>query len=100
MGARAATDSTNNTFTAIRWINRSAAPPIGLLYAEFTNVLDPRGWYFKDGAVNFYELYDVSKDYFMQRNIYPQASEDVKAALHTKLERGFSCSGRRECDAA
>jgi hypothetical protein len=50
--------------------------------------------------VNFYELYDVSKDYFMQRNIYPQASEDVKAALHTKLERGFSCSGRRECDAA
>lgn len=100
MGARAATDSTNNTFRAIRWINRSVVPPIDLLYAEFTNVLNPRGWHFEDGAVNFYELYDVSKDYFMLSNIYEKASEDVKAALHVKLERGFSCSGRSECDAA
>ena len=61
-GARGATDSTNNTFRAIRWINRSLTPPVDLLYAEFTNVLDPAGWHFEPAAVNFHELYHVESD--------------------------------------
>ena len=31
MGHRAATDSTNNTFRGIRWINSSLSPPVDLL---------------------------------------------------------------------
>ena len=63
-------------------------------------MLDPRGWYFEDDAVNYYELYYVSDDYYMLSNVYTQATEDTKAALHEKLEKAFSCSGRSECDAA
>ena len=85
MGARAATDSTNNTFRAIRWINASAVPPIDLLYAEFTNVLDPAGWHFEPAAVNYHELYHVGEDYFMLENVYASAAEEVKMALHEKL---------------
>lgn len=100
MGARAATDSTNNTFRAIRWINASAVPPIDLLYAEFTNVLDPAGWHFEPAAVNYHELYHIREDYFMLENLYTAATDEVKTALHEKLQRGFNCQGRAECDAA
>ena len=62
MGARAATDSTNNTFRAIRWINKTLTPPVDLLYAEFTNVLDDAGWGFESTAINFRELYHVDTD--------------------------------------
>ena len=59
----------------------------------------PCDWYYEDGAVS-YELSDRIEDYFMLKNIYAQASQHVKAALYEKLERGFVCSGRSECDAA
>ena len=43
LGVGIARAGTNNTFRAIRWINASTIPPVNLLYAEFTNVLDPAG---------------------------------------------------------
>lgn len=100
MGARAATDSTNNTFRAIRWINTSLIPPVDLLYAEFTDVLNPAGWLFSPGSVNFRELYHVDMDYFMMRNVYSEAAPQLKASLHQKLQRAFTCQGRAQCDEA
>ena len=45
---------------AIRIINETT----NLLYAEFVDVEDPRSWHFPREKINFYELYDVDKDYY------------------------------------
>ena len=88
-------DGPNNTFSAIRIINETAG--INMLYSEFVNVLDPLAWDFAPSQVNFYELYDVTKDYYMMHNIFPTASEALKDQLHLKLQTAIKCKGATEC---
>ena len=59
-------DNNNNTFIAMRIINETS----NLMYAEFVDVSNPKAWEFNEKEVNFYELYDVSNDYYEMHNIY------------------------------
>eukprot|EP00041_Stephanoeca_diplocostata_P025266 m.657476 g.657476 ORF g.657476 m.657476 type:complete len:563 (-) comp22713_c0_seq8:2129-3817(-) len=90
-------DGPNNTFSAIRIINTTATPPVNLLYAEFTDVSDPAAWNFAPESINFYELYNVTSDYFMLNNIYPSASQPLREYLHTRLQAAIKCRGRAQC---
>ena len=90
-------DGPNNTFSALRVINATSG--VDLLYAEFADVLNPLAWDFAPDQLNFFELYDVSKDYYMMNNLYPTASASVKAALHTRLQTLIKCKGVAECTA-
>eukprot|EP01052_Picozoa_sp_SAG31_P011497 SAG31_NODE_652_length_13181_cov_14.268155_6_plen_219_part_00 len=90
-------DGPNNTFSAIRIINTTATPPINLLYAEFADVNNPLAWDFAPDQLNFFELFDVSKDYYMMHNLYPSASSATKAALHARVQSVIKCKGVVEC---
>lgn len=92
-------DGPNNTFSAIRVINTTASPPINLLYAEFADVNNPLAWDFAPSQLNFFELFDVSQDYYMMKNIYPSASGEVKAALHARVQSLIKCKGVVQCTA-
>ena len=86
-------DGPNNTFAALRIIDDTQ----DLLYAEFTDVNNPLAWDFAPDQINFYELYNVSNDYFMMHNIYKTASPALKTTLHTRLHATLACKGGSEC---
>jgi hypothetical protein len=86
-------DGDNNTFIALRIINSTH----DLLYAEFTDVKFAANWDFADGTINFHELYNITEDYYQLNNIYKQADEGFKHALHTQLHTAFHCSGQASC---
>merc|ERR1711935_876299 len=72
-------DGPNNTFVAIRIINTTSTPPVDMLYAEFADVNNPLAWNFAPDQLNYFELYDVTNDYYMLENIYPTADSALKA---------------------
>ena len=89
-------DGPNNTFAAMRII----APETGdLLYAEFVDGSDPAGYYFAPSAINFYELYNVTEDYYQLRNIYSEVSLELKGLLHDRLHQAVACKGSKQCEA-
>ena len=45
---------------SIRIINETT----NLMYAEFVDLFDAESWTFPKDKINFYELYDVNKDYY------------------------------------
>lgn len=47
--------------------------------------------------LNFFELYDVSKDYYMLNNIYHTAPAATKAALHARVQSVIKCRGVEQC---
>jgi len=89
-------DGPNNTFSGIRIISEE----YDLLYAEFADVTDPRAWTFEPDSINFYELYNVSSDYYMLNNIYFSASKKLKNELHDRLHQAISCKGHQNCTTA
>eukprot|EP01065_Artemidia_motanka_P024764 TRINITY_DN2966_c0_g1_i1.p1 TRINITY_DN2966_c0_g1~~TRINITY_DN2966_c0_g1_i1.p1 ORF type:complete len:503 (+),score=186.63 TRINITY_DN2966_c0_g1_i1:76-1584(+) len=88
-------DGPNNTFAALRILGGGE----DLLYAEFTNVDDPLAWDFDPARINYYELYNVTEDYYMLRNVYQAAPAELKKSLHTRLHKAIKCSGAAECNA-
>lgn len=68
-----------------------------MLYSEFVDVLDPLAWDFAPDRVNFFELYDVSQDYYKMQNIYPTASPELKKELRTRLQTAIKCKGGDAC---
>lgn len=88
-------DGPNNTFSAIRIISEDQ----DLLYAEFADVTDPNAWTFPPDSINFYELYNVSSDYYMLNNIYSVAPEKLKKDLHSRLQQAIACQGHKNCNA-
>ena len=90
-------DGPNNTFVAIRIINTTSTPPVDMLYAEFADVNNPLAWNFAPDQLNYFELYDVTNDYYMLENIYPTADAGLKAKLHARLQAAIKCKGTVEC---
>jgi len=86
-------DGPNNTFSALR-INGAKGD---LLYAEFVDLTDPDAWFFPPEKINFWELYDLSADPYMLKNIYSSASQSLKKALHQRLQQAIWCEGRDSC---
>merc|ERR1712226_1373526 len=86
-------DGPNNTFSAIRIISEEQ----DLLYVEFADVTNPDAWNFSPESINFYELYNVTSDYYMLNNIYPTASGKLKHDLHNRLHRAIACQGHQDC---
>ena len=88
-------DSCNNTFAALRII----APVTGdLLYAEFFNGKDPAAWWMPSGEAYFYELYNVTEDYYMLENIHDKAPKALTDMLHDTLHKAIDCKGSAECN--
>lgn len=92
-------DGPNNTFAAIRIINSTASPAVDLLYAEFFDVNDPDAYHFEPNKINFYELYDVTKDYYMLHNAWDTAPILQKEQLHNTLQALVHCQGGKACSA-
>ena len=92
-GGRHQIDGPNNTYIALRIVNSTHE----LLYAEFTDVSRAANWDFGEGTINFYELYNITADYFQLTNIYATADDGLKEALHKQLHRMFRCSGQAAC---
>ena len=71
------------------------------MYAEFADVNNPLAWnataFFPPEQLNFFELYDVSKDYYMMSNLYPTADATTKLALHARLQAAIKCKGTMAC---
>ena len=91
-------DGPNNTFSAIRVLDPDNG--VDLLYAEFCDVNDPLAWNFAPDRLNYFELYNVSEDYYMARNIYEESSAPLKASLHERLQRAIKCRGAEACSKA
>lgn len=70
---------------------------VDMLYAEFADVNNPLAWNFAPDQLNYFELYDVTTDYFMLENIYPTADAALKEKLHTRLQAAIKCKGTVEC---
>jgi hypothetical protein len=88
-------DGANNTFAALRII----APVTGdLLYSEFFNGRDPSTWWMGAGSENYYELYNVTADYYMLENIYHSAPKELTGMLHETLHKVIDCKGSAECN--
>ena len=51
-------------------------------------------------SINYYELYNVTADYYMLDNIYDRAPPALRAKLHTVLQTAIKCAGREECERA
>ena len=75
----------NNTYRALRFVNASH----DWTYAESTDALVD--YAFDDPA--FYELYDHASDPYQLRNIWPGASDALKAELHGRMVAAFHCVG-------
>ncbi len=85
----------NNSFSALRIIS----PTLGsLLYAEFVDGHLPQSHFFPENAINFYELYNVSNDYYMLQNIYNEAPKKLTDDLHEALHAAIKCQGRADCN--
>ena len=68
-------DGPNNTFmVALRILDSNHTND--LLYAEFTDVTNPKAWDFAPSELNFFELYNVTNDYYMAHNIYESVDEE------------------------
>ena len=86
------------------WALSGALPNSGTVYLE-VNVLGVvlfiphlyQAWHMTPDQINFYELYDVSKDYYMLENIFWQADAGLKARLHAKLHQVIQCQGNTQC---
>ena len=90
-------DSSNNSFSAVRII----APETGdLLFGEFNDGRDPAGWHFAPSSINYYELYNVTTDYYMLHNIYDEVAPVLQVKLHDILQTAIKCVGRKECESA
>ena len=90
-------DGGNNSFSAVRII----APETGnLLFGEFNDGTDPAGWHFAPGSINYYELYNVTADYYMLHNIYNDVAPALQAKLHSVLQTAIKCVGRKQCESA
>lgn len=89
-------DGPNNTFAALRIIDGEQ----DLLYAEFTNVNNPKAWDFAPDQMNFFEFYNVTKDYYMLTNIYAEMPNTLKEELHARLQSAVHCKGSKECNEA
>lgn len=87
------TDGPNNTFSAIRIIGEEG----DFLYAEFVDITDPDAWFFAPEKVNFWELYDLSSDPYMLKNIYQSTPQSQRRALHQRLQQAIWCEGRDSC---
>lgn len=55
--------------------------------------------FFPPDSTNFFELYNVSEDYYQLTNIYPAASAGFKDYLHETLHKAIVCKGRVDCNA-
>lgn len=86
-------DGPNNTFSALRIIDGSH----DLLYAEFADVTNPLAWDFAPSQLNFFELYNVSADYYMRTNIYHTVSDAMREQLHQLLQTTIKCEGNADC---
>ena len=91
-------DGPNNTYSALRVHDPSN--DLDLLYAEFADVNDPQAWNFAPEALNVFELYNVSSDYWMAKNIYEESSSSLRRALHSQLQRAIKCKGGGQCSNA
>ena len=65
-----------------------------LSYVEYDpaftfNVTDPTG-----AGLQFYELYDLSKDPYQVNNLYAQTDDATKTRLHGMLQEYFECKGK------
>lgn len=90
-------DSSNNSFSAVRII----APETGnLLFGEFNDGRVEEGWYFDPASINWYELYNVTEDYYMLHNIYTEVSPELQEKLKTILQTAIHCAGRAKCESA
>jgi len=89
-------DGPNNTFSAIRIISKDQ----DFLYAEFADVTDPHAWTFPPDSINYYELYNVSADYYLLNNIYPDVSKKLQNEFHTYLHQAINCEGNQDCTTA
>ena len=56
------------------------------------------GYYFAPTSINFRELYNVTADYYMLKNIYAEASEELKGLLHDRLQQALACKGSAQCE--
>jgi len=78
-------DNSNNTFRGLRLVSEGR----DLAYFEFTD--DYKDWDFVQPS--FHELYDVKEDPYQTRNIYKQASTELKAELAKRLIEQTKCAG-------
>lgn len=60
---------------------------------------DPLAWDFAPDRLNFFELYNVTEDYYQAHNIYNDAPTELKAALHAQLQAAIKCKGQQACSA-
>ena len=88
-------DGPNNTFVALRILDSNHTSD--LLYAEFTDVTNPKAWDFAPSELNFFELYNVTNDYYMAHNIYESVSENLRQELHNALQVAIKCKGSSDC---
>lgn len=83
-------DSTHsNSWRALRILNHQD----NLQYIEYDpdftfNATDATG-----AGLQFYELYDISKDPYQMTNIYNQTSAAKRTELHASLAKYFACGG-------
>ncbi len=91
------TDAPNNTYSALRFTRGRLGE---LLYAEFADVSDPKAWDFAPDRINYYELYNMSTDPFMLRNIYHEVPAELAQELHTRLHKAIACKGAEQCTAS
>ena len=68
-----------------------------MLYAEFADVNNPAAWNFAPDQIEFYELYNVTSDYWMVDNIYDAATAEQKKEWGDRLQAAIKCRGATEC---
>ena len=85
-------DLPNNTYIAVRLLNSTH----NFLYAEFYE--DPKEMTFTDDPLE-YELFDVAKDPYQEKNLYGTDAEDKQlvAELKQYLHRQVRCKGFQDC---
>eukprot|EP01046_Picozoa_sp_COSAG06_P007569 COSAG06_NODE_371_length_16707_cov_57.805576_13_plen_47_part_00 len=40
----------------------------------------------------------MTADYYMLKNIYAEASEELKGLLHDRLQQALACKGSAQCE--
>ena len=91
-------DPVSHTYRAIRFVGSQAHG--NSLYAEYTSLID---WNYENYSSStgmldpysykFYELFDLDADPWQRRNIYSEATDDLKKELHTLVASEFRCRG-------
>ena len=80
----------DNNFIALRSVAGSRPGLGNLLYAEFQNGTDGNVGF---AAPDHYELFDCDKDPWHTRNIFGEASAELKASLHKEVQAWLACRG-------